>query len=276
MREILGGLHGKPGRLWQHRASPPREASHSHDEPELNLVARGAVTYMIDGRRHVLGRDSLLWLNHPREHLLLHASPDTRMWIAVLCPGALACLPRRLARDLVLGPPADGIHRRLAPGAARWLHQLANQLAPLCAPARRPDPDGLAAGLAFFAASAWEAFAAADPASGGPGAPMHPAVSALIRLLDAGDERPLGLLARVAGLDRATLSRRFRHDTGLTIADYRTRCRLERFTALAATRRTLLEAALAAGFGSYAQFHRVFTRHHGCSPRTACTGVLPG
>lgn len=273
MREVLGGMHSLAGALWLYRARPPSETTHSHDELEFNLVVRGEVSYLVDGRRYDLQRRSLLWLFPAHEHLLVRPSPDTAMWIGVLRRPALAGLSRRLAATLGAERPAGAIHRRLDPAAAHWLHQLATALERLGRPPERPHSDAFATGLLHLTASAWDAFsAAADPA---PGAALHPAVAEAMRLLDAGDERPLPLLARVVGLERSVLSRRFRRDTGLTLAEYRTRCRLERYTTLADGRRTLLDAALAAGFGSYAQFHRVFRRVHGRSPRDALAPAQP-
>lgn len=268
MREVLGGLRGKHGTLWRYHAMPPRETTHSHDELEFNLVVRGTISYLVDGRRHDLSPRSLLWLFPAHEHLLVRPSPDAVMWIGVLRRSALAGLSPRLAATLRADAPSGAIHRRLPAGAAHWLHQLALALERIRAPANRPDPDAFSTGLLHLTATAWESFAAAGDEPG-PGARLHPAVAETMRLLDAGDERPLALLARVAGLERSVLSRRFRRDTGLTIAEYRTRCRLERFSELADGRRTLLDAALAAGFGSYAQFHRVFTRANGRTPRDA-------
>jgi transcriptional regulator GlxA family with amidase domain len=55
------------------------------------------------------------------------------------------------------------------------------------------------------------------------------------------------------------LARVFKSEIGMSLVEYRNRLRLDRFTALLDTgHRNLLEAALASGFGSYAQFHRVF------------------
>ena len=55
------------------------------------------------------------------------------------------------------------------------------------------------------------------------------------------------------------LVRVFKTQMGMSLVAYRNRLRLERFSALLANGHTnLLDAALAAGFGSYAQFHRVF------------------
>jgi AraC-like DNA-binding protein len=69
-------------------------------------------------------------------------------------------------------------------------------------------------------------------------------------------------------LSPARLSRQFKIQVGLGIAEYRSRARLERFLELYREGRpiTALAAALEAGFQSYAQFHRVFRRLMGQSP----------
>lgn len=64
------------------------------------------------------------------------------------------------------------------------------------------------------------------------------------------------------GLSVSRLARLFKGQMGESIVDYRNRLRFERFFALvsdpAARRPTLRQAAYAAGFGSYAHFHRLF------------------
>ena len=64
------------------------------------------------------------------------------------------------------------------------------------------------------------------------------------------------------------LARVFKAETGLSLVDYRNQLRLERFGALVDAGHTnLLSAALTAGFGSYAQFYRVFSAQRGKTPR---------
>jgi AraC-like DNA-binding protein len=87
------------------------------------------------------------------------------------------------------------------------------------------------------------------------------------------------MLAREPGLSGADLAARlevsagrlahvFKAEIGMSIVEHRNRMRLERFTMLLDKgRRNLLEAALAAGFGSYAQFHRVFRSLRHVTPR---------
>jgi transcriptional regulator GlxA family with amidase domain len=68
----------------------------------------------------------------------------------------------------------------------------------------------------------------------------------------------------------ARLARVFKTEMGMSLVAYRNRMRLDRFDRLldSGGGSNLLEAALAAGFGSYAQFHRVFRAVHGIAPRT--------
>ena len=54
----------------------------------------------------------------------------------------------------------------------------------------------------------------------------------------------------------------------MSLVRYRNQLRLERFVKIMdAGRSSMLEAARAAGFGSYAQFHRVFQMLRGTTPR---------
>jgi len=74
-------------------------------------------------------------------------------------------------------------------------------------------------------------------------------------------------LAARLGLSESCLSRAFKSEMGFSVSQYRARLKLERFFALVDRRGgNLLAAALDAGFGSYAQFHRVFRAVLGKTP----------
>lgn len=80
-------------------------------------------------------------------------------------------------------------------------------------------------------------------------------------------------LAAAARVTARTLATHFRKQVGATLVDYRNRLRVERFLGLVDRGGgNLLEAALDAGFGSYAQFHRVFRRMLSVTPREYLTG----
>ena len=68
-------------------------------------------------------------------------------------------------------------------------------------------------------------------------------------------------LAMELGVSPGHLARSFKREMGLSLVDYRNRRRIDRFfdaISRAGDNVNLLDAALQAGFGSYAQFHRVY------------------
>jgi AraC-like DNA-binding protein len=83
------------------------------------------------------------------------------------------------------------------------------------------------------------------------------------------------LAARLV-VSSARLARAFRAELGLSLVQYRNRLRLERFFGLVERRGgKFSEAAQTAGFGSYAQFHRIFRQHVGVTPRDYLTSGRP-
>jgi AraC-like DNA-binding protein len=100
----------------------------------------------------------------------------------------------------------------------------------------------------------------------GPG--KHPLVRKAVTLL-ADDPALVGKqIAHALDISPSHLLRMFKAELGVSLVEYRNRLRLERFQALLdAGEGNLLGAARAAGFGSYAQFHRVFRNMYGTAPR---------
>lgn len=77
-----------------------------------------------------------------------------------------------------------------------------------------------------------------------------------------------GALARLLGVSPGHLAREFKAEMGLSLVEHRNRLRLARFfSGVEQNRKSLLEAALEAGFGSYAHFHRVYRKLQGATPR---------
>lgn len=105
----------------------------------------------------------------------------------------------------------------------------------------------------------------------------HPLVLRTQQLLDADPSLGGKQLALDVGLSVSRLVRVFKMETGMSLVDYRNRLRLERFDHfrrsasesqphLRGEQKSLLASALAAGFGSYAQFQRVFREERGSTP----------
>ena len=118
--------------------------------------------------------------------------------------------------------------------------------------------------------------AALDPARRLPGAsrastaasPARRLVTATISMLAEDPEVSRQAIAKRLDISFVRIARLFKKEMGMSLVEYRNRLRLDRFDALLDKGQTnLLEAALAAGFGSYAQFHRVFRSIRRMSPR---------
>jgi AraC-like DNA-binding protein len=96
--------------------------------------------------------------------------------------------------------------------------------------------------------------------------PQHPLVRIVTRTLLRDPSLSFQEVADRLHVSKGHLTRTFKRHADVSIVDYRNEVRLAKFLSLA-NHKGLLDAALAAGFGSYAQFHRVFRARFGRSPR---------
>jgi AraC-like DNA-binding protein len=77
-------------------------------------------------------------------------------------------------------------------------------------------------------------------------------------------------LASDLGVSSGHLARAFKREMGVSLVEYRNRKRLDRFFEVLqrmGSMSNLLEAVIEAGFGSYTQFHRVYRKFIGATPR---------
>jgi AraC-like DNA-binding protein len=271
MIDDLGVRAGLHGRVVRHSVGDVRPRAHRHAELEVNLVVRGTASYLLGDRRYALTPGTLTWLFPGQDHVLVDESSDHELWWAVFRPALVARIATtRHARLLLQEDPSGQFSRRLDRGRVRRLGALFHELQD----AETADDVLLNTGLAYLLSFAWRAFLDSDDVV--EGVDLHPAVETVARLLrddpDAGD---LAALARAARLSPAHLSRIFKAQTGLSISRFRNQQRLQRFVRLydRGRRTTALAAALDAGFGSYAQFHRVFREQTGRSPSSLRTAA---
>jgi AraC-like DNA-binding protein len=135
------------------------------------------------------------------------------------------------------------------------------------------DPDGLNAGLHYLLLFCWSKLLSGQSARDA--VALHPAVRRALKLLSEDEnERDLSELAKICGTSKSHLSRTFHHQIGVPLNRYRNSLRLTRF--FEHYQSTLSEAVYAAGFGSYAQFYKVFTQAYGCGPRQCLRAKPPG
>jgi AraC-like DNA-binding protein len=264
MFEDLGLRKGTDGWVVRHSAGTLRPRSHRHAELELNVVVRGKASYLMKDRRYDLSAGTLTWLFPDQEHVLVDESADHALWWAVFRPSAVARIATSPhARPLLGRDPVGRYSRRLDRQRVQRLGALFGELRE----AGTVDDTLFNAGLSYLLAFAWRAFLDSSDVVGD--REVHPAVDTVARLLQAdpgaGD---LTDLARIAGLSPSHLSRLFTTQMGLSISRFRNQQRLDRFTRLYRHGRgtTALAAAHEAGFGSYAQFHRVFRQETGRNP----------
>lgn len=258
-------LHLPPkldGRIWQYNNLAAANRRHTHAELELNLVTRGRGVYLIGSRRYEIRRGDLLWLFPSQDHVLIEQTTDFRMWIGVFRRRMI----RRIAVDAATRPLTQSTQE--LESCRRLTHKDLQRLGDLFSDLSTTKHQSLLnGGIAYALLLAWECFQHASDVSV---QDVHPAVERASRLIrDGGSQDSLTTISREAGLSAGRLSRLFHEQTGFTFVDFRNRQRIERFLDLYGNgqRRTMIDAALEAGFGSYPQFHRVFHRVLGCSPR---------
>jgi AraC-like DNA-binding protein len=275
MIEDLGLRAGSDGRVVRHSAGDLHPRAHSHAELEVNLVVRGTASYLLRERRYELTAGTLTWLFPGQEHVLVDESADHVLWWAVFRPSLVArTVALSHASPLLQADPVGRYSRRVDPQRVRRLGALLHDLRE----AETVDDALFSAGLSYLLLSAWRSFVDSEDVVGG--VDVHPAVDRVARLLHAepaaGD---LADLARIVGLSPSHLSRLFKAQMGVSIGRFRNQQRLQRFLRRYGNgrRTTALDAAHEAGFGSYAQFYRVFRQETGRQPtalRTAAADEL--
>lgn len=236
---------------------------HAHATLEINLVLRGSGHVLLEDRRYPLLPGHLVWLWPGQRHVPAGWSSDMLLWIVEWKPACLGRLRNARRGDRPApADPAPPFCRRLAAPA---LQRLDGLLASVAAFAR---PDAFNRGLDFALFALWDEFLAAAPVRDCTA--FHPKLETVLALLaDPQQELSLGDLARRAHLSPCYLSALFQKQTGLAIPAYRNRLRLQEFfrRVHAHPEIRLLPHALASGFGSYAQFYRVFVAALGIPPR---------
>lgn len=242
----------------------PRRPVHRHAELELNLCVRGRATCLIGAQHHELKRHRALWLFPKDEHALIEWSADFEMWVAVFRPELVRQAGNALRQSNSSGSPL----RTLAGERAAFLVTLAQDLHQ-----RSEDHEVCNSGLSFLLLCAWRAWS--DAGAMAVTQEVHPAVERAVFALARGEsDQNAEEFAVQCGLSRERLSRLFRIQMGISLADYRNRQRIERFYDLyrQGQRSTVLQAALDAGFGSAAQFYRVYRAVTGQSPSSLKRG----
>lgn len=264
--------------------------SHHHIELEVNLVVQGTITYVVDGLRYSFSPRTLLWLFPEQEHQLVNRSANAKFYVAVFKPslitrscrtatnaslkqktneqgGVLSTLLRPDSFDLIEKTMASLMEGNLD---ADLLNSEAGFGQTSDFSYQHGDPDALNAGLHYLLLLSWRSHlmgkATRDPVV------LNPVIRRAIQLLsEETRDFSLGELARICGASKSYLSRKFHQQVGVSLTRYRNSLRLSRFFEQYQhqDQKTITEAVYGAGFGSYAQFYKVFSQVYGRGPR-AC------
>ena len=225
----------------------------------MNLCIAGHAHYLVGERRFHLSRRSLLWLFPAQNHLLLDASPDFAMWIVVWKPQLIEATCRQPnSRELAQPMPAQTWFAQLRGEDAAQLESLFQAVHGAA------TDDHFNAGLSYALMESRACHARAEQAIAGRA--VHPCVESAARIL-RDEALDLPTISHRVGLSANRLSRLFRAQIGASITEFRTKMALERFARIYDGRSlSITQAAIEAGFGSYAQFHRAFVAHYNYAP----------
>lgn len=245
---------------------------HAHPALEINLVLRGTGSVLLEDRRYPLLPGHLVWLWPGQRHIPARWSADMLMWIIEWRPVFFTRL-RRARGGSVPAPGDSRVYwcRRLDSGPLQNMEGL------LEATAAAETADTCNTGLNFALLALWDEFVRAKPVAVEHF--LHPKLEAVLNLLqDPGEDIHLDDLARRVSMSPYYLSVLFKQQTGLSLPDYRNRQRLNQFFHLYREKPEIrmMELALEAGFGSYAQFYRVFRESTGKTPRQWAVGERDG
>jgi len=247
---------------------------HFHGQVELLLVRRGAATVHLGARTERLRAGQICWILPCLPHVMSAFSPDFDMWVIQFEAAVVGTCWRTLTG--AAGAPAAAFEGVAALGerlAGRLVADVPEREEGLMSElARRvwsaPSAAGVPGTLRTLCELALRVTLAGAGATGA--SSLTELASCLLLASPLLDRRAL---AADLGVSEGFLSRSFGRELGVSFVQHRARARLAHFLALVqGGNSNLLEGALAAGFGSYSQFHRVFTRVSGMRPRDYFTG----
>lgn len=239
------------GAIWRHSPEHPKP-HHFHGQAELILVQRGVVYERVGTQTHAAHAGQLLWHLPGRPHRNVGGSSDLDLRVVHVEPDLVPDL--RELGDLVAGRPVVELRRKDFDALRERCERTSDADAGL---ADRTPELRAAVKIAYDATRSDHEFSRTTSL-----------VELACNLLWADPALDRPSLCRALDVSGAYLSRRFQAELGTTLQEQRTRIRVARFTtSVVREERTLLDAALRAGFGSYSQLHRVFVALAGAAPR---------
>jgi len=240
-------LSGRRAQVWRHQPAY-RRPRHFHVEPELNIVFSGWALMGVGRHQLLLQKGDVLFLKPAQDHVMLECSDDLELIVLAAVPELAA----RFSLDMI----------RAATRAVHIPHAECNRVQDVLF-----NLSGVSSALPQeeTVGSLFE-WALSQSQQGS--SVSRRALSAIYR----NEQQSAVDLARELKVPVSELSRHFSNDLGFRFVDARARLRLIRFIESVDRGQTLTRAA-SDHFGSYAQCHRVFRKHLGCSPKEFFLGA---
>jgi AraC-like DNA-binding protein len=262
------------GAVWPY-SLPDRKPAHFHGQLEFVVVLRGSAQERIGNQIYPVHAGQLIWHLPGVEHVMVQASRDLDLRVVHVEPDlAVELAPRFRNSSARL---SDDSQRHAFSGWVRDLGWLAagrpvvelttrhrDEILDECDATSidDPQPAQFPGRLRRALEKAWLA-ARADHDYGRSNSLVE--LACCLLLDEPSLDRPA--ICRALDVSEGHLSRRFQAELGLSFLEQRARLRVVRFIShVVRDHKSLLEAALLAGFGSYSQLYRVFVRVIGMRP----------
>jgi AraC-like DNA-binding protein len=258
------------GAIWRH-SSAERKPFHFHGHLEFLLVTRGHAVERIGNRTHPIHAGQLVWHLPSIPHEMSFASADLDMRVVHAEPdlagamcgkkrgapsGALDASLSSWVKDLgwlAAGDPVVELRRADVDRLLEDCDSTFDDLAPITDEGPR---------LSRLLQNAWGASLSNRHAT--PPSSLSELASCLL-IEDPALDR--SAICKMLDVSEGYLSRTFQAELGTSFVHQRARVRVSRFVdQVERGGQNLLEAALAAGFGSYSQLHRTFSELVAMSP----------
>ena len=270
-----------PGRGGLIRYMDPRDAyakpneRFMYDVLALIIVETGTTTYIIDNKIIKLSPLSAIWCFPDQKRTVLDITPDLKAWVIEFTQDFLqqTCTEQH---DAILKQQYEEVlHRRFPINEFQFMRRIFTELLTLGDPCPGPffgnqgENDLFNAGLHYILQHCWRIFRTTrnellyDE--------LHPAIVKAVHFIcdENNEDTPILELAKHCGISASRIVPLFRKEVGMTITDFRNLQKLDRFFSGYSPKgpHNLMACALDAGFGSYAQFYRVFKQSTGLSPK---------
>lgn len=265
---IKTGHNGLIRYMQKGTAVPKPRQLFQYDVLALLIVDEGFCTYLVNEEKVECPKGTMMWAFPDQQRTLYDRSPDLSLWVVEFTQDLVKEICTEDGdRILQETNPSGTFHHRIPSSEHRFIRAVLQRIVGAGPSVQRKEYFN--EGLRFLLLHCWSVFQSIGDVKED-GNSVHPAVARVIHLIrDEGDvESSVVELAARAGLCPSRLMPLFQEQTGMSITEFRNRQKIERFLDLYSRNGqfNMLGAALEAGFGSYAQFFRVFKNLMGQSP----------